>query len=147
MGCLYESGISEIPKRIGRNLILEIGGRHIFNKISKLILFALILAGVASLISDNRLWRSFLDCLFIVALFLLMAGGSMFVLKGGIFDGILYSFRRFYKNTSKLEEYVSKQSESIGFPTKNESFKYTLTYPLLFSGGILFIITLIGALI
>lgn len=75
-----------------------------------------------------------------------MSGGSLFVLKGGMFDGIIYSFSRFYKKTSKLEEYVSQQTEGLRNPIIKKNSKRSFTYPLLLSGSVLFLYTIIASL-
>ncbi|MBP2242504.1 hypothetical protein J2Z40_003078 [Cytobacillus eiseniae] len=76
-----------------------------------------------------------------------MIGGILVVLKGGLFDGILYSFKQFYKRTSKLEEYVTEQTERIHDPTHKTGLKDLYVYPLIISGAMLFIFTLFAAVI
>ncbi|WP_342590342.1 DUF3899 domain-containing protein [Cytobacillus eiseniae] len=88
-----------------------------------------------------------MNSLFFIALLLLMIGGILVVLKGGLFDGILYSFKQFYKRTSKLEEYVTEQTERIHDPTHKTGLKDLYVYPLIISGAMLFIFTLFAAVI
>ncbi|WP_338030770.1 DUF3899 domain-containing protein [Cytobacillus citreus] len=88
-----------------------------------------------------------MNFLFFIGLLLLMIGGALFVLKGGMFDGMIYSFRRFYKHTSKLEQYVSEQTgESHDTPIKN-SFRGLYIYPIIISGAALFCFTLLVSVI
>ena len=71
-----------------------------------------------------------------------MIGGALLVLKGGMFNGIIYSFRQFYKRTSMLEGYVSEQiGESPKSPI-NSSLIDLYMYPILISGASLFFFTL-----
>ncbi len=82
--------------------------------------------------------------LFIVSLLLLSAGGSLFVLQGGMFNGIIFGFKRFFHRMSKVGEYTREfdpQSDLV------EPFHFSATVPLLFSGGILFLLTLVVSFI
>ncbi|USK57638.1 DUF3899 domain-containing protein [Cytobacillus solani] len=88
-----------------------------------------------------------MNLLFFIGLLLLMIGGVLFVLKGGMYTGIIYSFRRFYKSISKMEEYVSEQT---GDPTERQiksSLIDLYTYPIIISGASLFFFTLIASII
>ncbi|WP_042353769.1 DUF3899 domain-containing protein [Bacillus rubiinfantis] len=116
-------------------------------RVGIIILLALLLALTGSVFSSHGVWRSFQSALFLIALIYLMAGGTLLVLKGGMFNGILFSFRQFYKRTSKLEEYVGQQTKTINKTVKKDGLTFSLTAPLLYSGVIIFIASLIGSIV
>lgn len=71
----------------------------------------------------------------------------MVVLKGGMFNAIFYSFRRFYRGTSKLEKYVSEQTGEMQEIQIKKSLKDLYVYPIIVTGSFLFIFTLMAAFI
>ena len=75
-----------------------------------------------------------------------MLGGSLFVLKGGMFNGIIYSFIIFYRKTSKVEEYVSQRTGNLQWAPVKKTSNFSITYSLLISGGIMFLFTLIASI-
>ncbi|MBY0124339.1 DUF3899 domain-containing protein [Bacillus sp. S/N-304-OC-R1] len=116
-------------------------------KTVRLIFISLTISFIGALLSGNGIWEGFINTLFFVSLLFLMLGGSLLVLRGGMFEGILYSFRRFYRNTSKLENYISEQADDMKKPPINNSLKEFSMGPIIFSGAALFFFTLIASLI
>jgi hypothetical protein len=119
-----------------------------FKNTCKLITVALILSGMGTLLSNKSgFFINFFNNIFLLALLLLMVTGSSIVIKGGMFNGIYYSFRRFYKNTSKLEQYVSQQTETVSHPVFINHLKLSGIRTLFITGVILFMIALAGSLV
>ena len=113
---------------------------------SRLILSSLVLSAITSVLLSQGTWTKFIHYLFFISLLFLILGSSLFVLKGGMFNGIIYSFTIFYRKISKVEEYVSEQTGGLlGSPIKKTS-NNCIIYSLLTSGGILFLFTLIASI-
>lgn len=112
------------------------------------MLFSLILSLIGSFLTEKATWIGFINFLFYISLVLLMAGGALLVLRGGMFEGILYSFRRFYRGTSKLENYIAEQAGDMkqDVPIKHRFREFSMG-PMIFSGAALFFFTLIASLI
>ncbi|KAB2334662.1 DUF3899 domain-containing protein [Cytobacillus depressus] len=110
----------------------------------KLILIAFIISFVGSFFSEGGQWVGFVNFLFFISILLLMLGGTLFVLKGGMFDGIFYSFRRIYSRTSKIENYVSEQTGELQ-NTPKISLSGLSIHPIIISGVALFFISFIAA--
>jgi len=123
----------------------QTGGKTMKRSI-KLVLIALIISFAGSLFSEDGKWISFINILFFISILLLMLGGTLFVLKGGMFDGIFYSFRRLYRRTSRLENYVSEQTGELQNAPK-DSLKGLPVNPIIISGAALFFFSLIAAYI
>ncbi|WP_396954602.1 DUF3899 domain-containing protein [Neobacillus sp.] len=104
------------------------------------------LSAIASLMLDQGSWTKFIYYLFFISLLFLMLGGSLIVLKGGMFNGIIYSFTIFYRKISKVEEYVSQQTGNLQGPPVKKTSHFSITYSLLISGGIMFLFTLIASI-
>lgn len=116
-------------------------------KTIKLILISLTISFIGSFLTGKGNWQGFINFLFYISLLFLMLGGAVSVLRGGMFEGILYSFRRFYSRTSKLEGYISEQAGDMkNSPIKNSLIEFKLR-PIIFSGAALFFLTLIASLI
>lgn len=78
----------------------------------------------------------FSNTLFLISLLLLMVGASLWVLQGGMFDGFIYSFKRFFERTNKAGMYAAEIDRGNEF---KGSYRFGITYPLLLSGGFLFL--------
>ncbi|KZN98206.1 DUF3899 domain-containing protein [Bacillus badius] len=117
----------------------------ILRKVNKLLCLSVAAAYIGSLFSQGTLWTVFTTYLFFIAIWLLMIGGALLVLEGGMFDGMMYSFRHFKKHTSKKEAYISRQTKEWR-PSRTGRHKFSLTYPFLFSGGALFLFTVAASL-
>lgn len=50
----------------------------------------------------------FWDKLFLLGLLCFMTGGVVFLLEKGVLNAVIHSFQLFFKNSSKLENYISK---------------------------------------
>ncbi|KKO53492.1 DUF3899 domain-containing protein [Paenibacillus sp. DMB20] len=95
--------------------------------------------------AKGSLFMELVNLLSIISLLLLMAGAFMLVLQGGLFNGFLHSCRRFIEHSTKQGEYASRFHRE-GKRWK-EWGKFRLTYPLLLSGGILFIFTYVCSIL
>lgn len=76
-----------------------------------------------------------------------MAGASLLVFKGGMFNGIIYSFTKFNKKFSKVDGYVAEQISDLQTPSVKNRGNYSITFSLLISGGIMFLFTLMTSII
>jgi len=87
---------------------------------------------------------SILNNLFIIASILLIIGGGFFVLQGGLFNGITYSFKRFFSRITRLGEYATAIDGDVEYTSV---FSSDYTYPILIAGGIQFILVLLISII
>lgn len=96
------------------------------------------------LTTKNSLWL--LNYLFYIGLACFIAGGFLLIIYKGIFNRMFRSFKRFYQNTSKVEEYVSSETPST--PTQQSNFKkgYAFIKWILECGIVLILVTIISAL-
>lgn len=74
------------------------------------------------------------------SLLLVIVGAILFVVGGGFFYGIAYSFRRFFKKTSKSWQMLDEIEKDEEFRPTTHSF--SMTVPFLVVGGVLFLVTL-----
>lgn len=103
----------------------------------------IIICLMLSFIKQGFLIISFLNNLFLFSLILLILGCTLFVIQSGVFNGIIYSYLRFYKKTSKVGKYlVDLEGESENLI---EPFDFSLSKPLLLAGGLLFFLSLVGS--
>lgn len=109
-----------------------------------IILISLGISFIATSFTNGDKWIDFINSLFFISIILLMLGGILVVLKGGMFDGIIYSFRRFYRRTSKLENYITEQTGELQNTPKN-SLSGLSVHPILISGTVLFLFSLFAA--
>lgn len=65
----------------------------------------------------------------------------MFVLEGGIFNGIIHSFKQFFKKSSQKQRYAAEFIDDDDDDEEKE-FSFSFTLPLLISGTFLFIVSL-----
>lgn len=81
-----------------------------------------------------------INYMFMLSLACTIVGGSLFVVQGGFFNGIGYSFKRFFARVSKNGAYAYELDGNLEFiqaPT------YSFTYPLLLAGTLGCLITTI----
>nr|WP_239529260.1 DUF3899 domain-containing protein [Sporolactobacillus spathodeae] len=82
---------------------------------------------------------TFANASFIIGLFALIIGLIIFVIQGGFFDFIYYSFK-------KVRHSFKKDSDLVGRFEPRDGSRAVITYPLIFSGIALFILSLILSL-
>src|SRR5699024_12251838 len=73
-------------------------------KLYGLTILLTILLTVLLMVYMYREWTllAFVDASSIAPFILIIIGGSLYVIGGGFFPGVAYSFRRFFKKTSKV---------------------------------------------
>lgn len=108
-----------------------------------IILGTLFLSTLVSYYFNHALNRLiWINTLFSFSLILTIFGGSMLVIQGGFFNGIIRSFRLFFRKTNPnrqvLEEVEGKREETIPY-----QLTFTLTFPLLYSGTLLLLFSII----
>ncbi|MCP3026684.1 DUF3899 domain-containing protein [Halobacillus sp. A5] len=107
-------------------------GFFILNLLAAGLLFSL-LAPVYNLIA-------FIDILFYLCFFYLFVGLFLWIVKGGFFDAITYSFRRVTNRVAKNKDYLDDFEDK---PLPSQMFKKKLVHFFLFQGIILLIALLI----
>lgn len=83
---------------------------------------------------------------FLLSLFLFSAGLLLFLTEKGFFNGIVFSFKRFYRMTTKKGELlrqVTPEEERESYLPREKDFLWT--GPLLLAGGALFFFSLVAA--
>lgn len=91
---------------------------------------------------------SFINAAGVAGILFIVAGCVLLVVGGGFFNGIAYSFKRFFDKATRTGEMIASLTEEEPedkneplYRTENES--YTMTYPLMVVGVLLFIVSLI----
>ncbi|WLD94908.1 DUF3899 domain-containing protein [Alkalihalobacillus sp. AL-G] len=102
------------------------------------ILFIAVIIGY--LYYNEMTMLIFINSVFIVSLFYIMIGALFFVTRGGFFDGITLSVRRFMKKGTRMGA-TMEDVERMDLPS--EAFEYSYTEPLLLSGFIGFLLTVL----
>jgi hypothetical protein len=93
--------------------------------------------------SFNQL--SWINTLFNCSLFLTVIGGVMIVIQGGFFNGIVRSFRLFFRKTNRIEQILEEiEGEKGNFIPYHITFG--LTFPFLISGTILLLFSILLSL-
>ncbi|WP_249661560.1 DUF3899 domain-containing protein [Lysinibacillus fusiformis] len=99
----------------------------------------LLLASCIIIVSLSNTWilhqpitfLTIIDNIFLTSLTSTIVGASLVVVQGGLFNGIAYSFKRFFARVTKNGVYAFELDgdlEYVHAPT------YTFTYPLLLAG-------------
>lgn len=88
---------------------------------------------------DSWTLLEFINALTITSLIMIIIGATLFISGQGFFYGIAYSFRRFFKKTSKKWQMLNEPDEE--YVVNKHSF--SLTVPLLLLGAGIFMIVLI----
>ncbi|WP_408010706.1 DUF3899 domain-containing protein [Pseudalkalibacillus sp. A8] len=89
---------------------------------------------------ENFTVVTFINSTFLVSMLYIMIGGLMFVTRGGFFDAFTHSFRRFMKKGTKMGEMMD-DVENMQLPS--EAFEYSYSEPLLITGLIGFLSTVL----
>ncbi|MER2088399.1 MAG: DUF3899 domain-containing protein [Sporosarcina sp.] len=84
----------------------------------------------------------FWDIFFLIGLVIFMLGGVFLLLEKGIFDFFFYSFKKFLKTSSKVEEYVAEVNGQDEFVASSAKAAMYPRY-ILFTGITIIIITTI----
>jgi hypothetical protein len=83
-----------------------------------------------------------INTLFSFSLILTLIGGAMLVIQGGFFSGIIRSFKLFFWKTNPIKQ-VLEDIEGKREDTNPYLLTFTLTFPLLFSGTLLLLFSII----
>jgi hypothetical protein len=97
---------------------------------------------IAFIYYKNLTLLTFINTSFIISSLLLFCGLFMLVAKGGFFDGITFGFRRFLRNTSKTEQMLGDDIETMALPSQTITTR--MISPILISGAMLFCIMLLS---
>ncbi|GAA0606042.1 hypothetical protein GCM10009001_24130 [Virgibacillus siamensis] len=111
-----------------------------------------IIGVILSLILTYLIYKTFtllaiVNATFLVSLLYLIIGSALFLVQSGFFNGITYSFKRFFRRTRKIDEMiyeVNPEAEEESYLPKEHHFP--IAYPILASGSIFFVVTLLIAL-
>lgn len=87
-----------------------------------------------------------LNVLFYIGLVSFIVAGFLLVINKGIFNRMFRSFKRFYQNSSKVEEYVSAKTPNITSRLPSNGKSYIFVKWLLGSGILLIAVTTVSAL-
>lgn len=82
----------------------------------------------------------------IIAILLIIIGLIFFIIQGGFFRGIVYSFRRYRKVFSRRRDYEEGQETLSDYSDLPDVVKFPMTFPLIFIGISIFLIDLILSL-
>jgi hypothetical protein len=111
-----------------------------------LILISTLISSLIVLFSTHdNLFISFINFLFMISLVLVIVGGTLFVIQGGLFTAINYSFKRVYKRISRKGKYVA---ELEGDNTNDEDvkrLKFKYMPAIIIAGVFLFIVSMVLA--
>jgi hypothetical protein len=92
--------------------------------------------------ANQNLFTSFINNLFMISLVLIIVGGTLFVIQGGLFTAINYSFKRVYKSITRKGKYLK---ELEGDNTNDNDIKrlyFSYMPAMIISGIFLFIVTM-----
>lgn len=107
--------------------------------------FTVLIVGILTLLLMLTMfpgwtWLALINAVSMASLLLVLAGGGLFIVGGGFFSGISYSFRRFFKKTSESWKALDEIEEDDDFrPT---TYSFSMTVPFLVVGMVLFGLTL-----
>ncbi|WP_026693277.1 DUF3899 domain-containing protein [Peribacillus kribbensis] len=92
---------------------------------------------------DHSFLVSYLNSLFFIGLFFIVAGAFLFVVQGGFFNGIIFSMKSFLK-LDRLGSYVASfdHDEKANKSSYPVSRPFKLTGPILVSGAICCLLSL-----
>jgi len=99
----------------------------------------LILSFILTLLSGEMTLLTFINTSFLISLPLLILGGFLFVFERGFFNAALQGFRRLSRSKAKAEG-INYFEEDDNYPAHKKS--YPITIPLLFSGLLMFLLTM-----
>src|SRR5699024_5800018 len=110
-------------------------------KLYGLTILLTILLTVLLMVYMYREWTllAFVDASSIASLILIIIGGSLYVIVVGLFTGVAYSSRRFFKITSKVWQMLEEGDNDDYYP---KSRSYPINNPLLVIGSLQFVVTL-----
>lgn len=107
-----------------------------------LIVLSFVAAIITSILSDSGYsLQAASDILFMIALAMLLIGAALHVVQTGFFDGIVYSFKRFIKSSTK-HQMIEEDKSELSYKLE---YNNPVTYPILIAGGFWMIITILIA--
>lgn len=71
-----------------------------------------------------------INSLFSVGMSLFLISAFLFIGKSGFFDGIIYSFRQFYKSYSKQGQQIGDELDHMALPSE---YSYSFIKPMFYS--------------
>ncbi|RXS91956.1 DUF3899 domain-containing protein [Geobacillus sp. PK12] len=102
---------------------------------------AAMLAASALIVFWQGAWTAvaFINTAFLLSLVPLSAGGLLFVYERGFFSGFAYGFRRLRRSSARVERYLEEAAAEHESDELLGPRRFAITYPLLFSGLLLFL--------
>ncbi|WP_442601534.1 DUF3899 domain-containing protein [Paenibacillus sp. KN14-4R] len=92
---------------------------------------------IASWLREAPLWFTFINIASLVSLALFMIGASLWILQSGMLDRTIRSFKMFNRHKDKIGQYVEQVAPQA--VQTRPLLQFSVTYPFLWSGGLLFI--------
>ncbi|MFG6149460.1 DUF3899 domain-containing protein [Halobacillus sp. B23F22_1] len=100
----------------------------------------LLISLIFSLLAPAYDLVTFIDLLFYLCFFYLFIGLLLWIIKGGFFDAITYSFRKVTNRVAKNKDYLDDFEDK---PLPSQMFKRKFVHFFLFQGAILLIALLL----
>jgi hypothetical protein len=94
-----------------------------------------------SLLFTSFTVRSFIDAWFLISLITFIIAAAMYIIEGGFFHGITYSFKRFFRKMTKQGQYATElygDTDDVIDP-----ISFTITKPLFLASTLQLVITII----
>ncbi|OZM58255.1 hypothetical protein CIB95_01400 [Lottiidibacillus patelloidae] len=92
--------------------------------------------------ANENLFTAFINNLFMISLVLIIVGGTLFVIQGGLFTAINYSFKRVYKSITRKGKYLAELEGENTNDNEIKRLSFTYMPAMIISGIFLFIVTM-----
>lgn len=106
------------------------------NKWMTLLVNILIVTLLFTIVAPAYDLFHYINSLFYIAYFYLFVGILLWVIRGGFFDAITYSFRRFYNRVSKQKDYMDDWQKK---PLPSQTIEKSWLSFFMFNGGMLMV--------
>lgn len=102
-------------------------------KVTALLASCIVISSLSYtwLLHQPIIFLTLINSIFLISLAFTIVGASLFVVQGGLFNGIAYSFKRFFARVTKNGAYAFELDGDLEFVNAPS---YTFTYPLLLAG-------------
>jgi hypothetical protein len=117
--------------------------------ISRVLLFTAASALISYLIvlftRNDKVFIHFINNLFLISLIFIIIGGTLFIIQGGFFTAINYSFKRVYKRLSRKGVYMAELEGDNKNDDDFKRYRFSFMPSILLTGVILFALTMLLA--